>query len=237
MICFIQLFEMKYPVNFDIELKKNPYNGLYIALEGIDGSGKTTQAERLKEYFKSKGKKVVLTREPRKSGVIGDLVQKVLLGETKLPSVALQYLFSADRAIHHEELVLPSLKAGNVVITDRCFWSAIVYGILDRTGGEYDKKTADMLLISQSILSMYHQFTVPDSTYYLQISLKESMKRLDKKSQTKEIYETRSKIAKLVVGYDMLAKRFSKEIITLNGEQSVEKVTEDLIMQIKKIKK
>jgi dTMP kinase len=86
----------------------------------------------------------VTTREPRKEGLIGDLVQKVLLGTEKLPSVSLQYLFSADRSAHHEELVLPSLQAGKVVITDRCFWSAIVYGILDRSGGEYDKSDAQL---------------------------------------------------------------------------------------------
>lgn len=237
MVCFFQLFEMKYPVKFDVELLKNPYKGLYIAVEGIDGSGKTTQVKKLSEYFKSQGREVIVTREPRKQGFIGDLVHKVLLGEVKIPSVALQYLFSADRVIHHEEIVLPSLKAGKVVITDRCFWSAIVYGILDRSEGKYDKKTADLLLISQSILSMYHQFTVPDKTYLLQISLQEAMKRLNARPDAKAIYEEKNKIAKVLTGYDWLAKRFSKEIITLDGEQSVEKVTQDLIKQIQKIKK
>ena len=86
---------MKYPVNFEIELKKNAYDGLYIALEGIDGSGKTTQVEHLAEYFRKQGREVVTTREPRKVGFIGDLVHKVLLGEVKLPATSLQYLFSA----------------------------------------------------------------------------------------------------------------------------------------------
>lgn len=224
---------MKYKVDFDIELKRNPYPGTYIALEGIDGSGKTTQAEKLAEYYRSQGKEVVTTREPRKEGLIGDLVQKVLLGTEKLPSVSLQYLFSADRSAHHEELVLPALKEGKVVITDRCFWSAIVYGILDRTGGEYDKNDADLLLITQSILSMYHQFTVPDYSIYLQISLKTAMGRITTKDDEKEIYEDEGKLEKLITGYEFVQKKFSEEITIVDGEGSVGEVTKKLIERIK----
>ncbi len=220
---------MKYNVNFDIELRRNNFGGLYIALEGIDGCGKTTQAARLAQYFKSKGREVIVTREPRKEGLVGDLVREVLLGKVKVPSVSLQYLFSADRSIHHEEVVIPSLEEGKVVISDRCFWSAIVYGILDRTGGNYDKSDADLLLISQSILSMYHQFTVPDFTFYLKIPLTESLRRLSQKKDQKEIYEEEDKIAKVLTGYDYLKDRFSDEITVVDGNQSVEKVTEEII--------
>lgn len=225
---------MKYPVNFEIELKRNTYPGLYIALEGIDGCGKTSQSELLAQYFKEQGREVVLTREPRKVGLVGDLVHKVLLGQEKIPTVAIQYLFSADRAIQHEELIIPSLKAGKVVITDRCFWSAIVYGILDRTGGVYDKNDADLLLISQSILSMYHQFTVPNYSLYLKISIEESLKRLKRKHDQKEIYEDKDKISKVHTGYDYLKSRFPDEITLINGEDAVENVTKQIIGVIEK---
>jgi len=223
---------MKYPVKFEIELQKNSYSGLYVALEGIDGCGKTTQLDKLSEYFKKQGREVVVTREPRKSGIIGDLVQKVLIGEEKLPAVSIQYLFSADRAANHQEIVLPSLKKGKVVISDRCFWSAVVYGILDRTGGKYDKKDADLLLMTQSILSMYHQFTVPDFTFYLKIPLKESMKRLRLKKDVKEIYEDESKISKVLTGYEYLKNRFPDAITEVDGNQTVEKVTKETIRLI-----
>lgn len=227
---------MLYPVNFEIELLRNPYKGLYIALEGIDGSGKTTQAKLLEGYFKSQGREVITTREPRKEGLIGELVHKVLTGKEKFPPVAIQYLFSADRSAHHQELVLPSLKEGKVVITDRCFWSAIVYGILDRTGGKYDKKDADLLLVTQSILSMYHQFTVPDFTFYLKISVDESTKRLKQKKEAKEIYEKEELIAKVFTGYEYLIDRFPNEITQLDGEGSIEEVTKRMIDVIKKKK-
>lgn len=225
---------MKYHVELDIELKKNPYKGLYIALEGIDGSGKTTQAKHLAEYFRSKGKSVIETREPRKEGIIGDIVQKVLTGKIKMSSITLQYLFSTDRTIHHEELVIPSLKKGQIVITDRCFWSAVVYGILDRTGGKYDYKTGDFLLIAHSILSMYHQFLVPDYTFCLDISLKTALSRIDQKHAKKEIYEKEEKLKKLIKGYDWLNKKFAKEITVIPGEGKVEEVTKEIINKIKK---
>ncbi len=222
---------MKYHIEFDIDLKRNPYKGVYIALEGIDGSGKTTQAGKLAEYFKSKGKSVVQTREPRKEGLVGDIVQKVLAGKLKMPSVGLQYLFSTDRVLHHQDVIIPALKSGKVIISDRCFWSAVVYGILDRVG-RYDSSIADFLLISQSILSMYHQFIVPDFTFALSVTLETAFARISKKDDVKEIYEDREKLKKVIEGYDWLAKRFKNEITIIDGAKSVEEVTRKIVSKL-----
>lgn len=224
---------MKYNISFDIELKKNPYKGKYIVIEGIDGSGKTTQAEKIAEYFRKKGKNVIQAREPRKTGVIGEIIQEVLNKKLKMSNFALQYLFATDRVLSQEEVVIPALKRGNVVISDRCFWSAVVYGILDRTGGEYDYKEADFLLIVYSILSMYHRFIVPDYTFYLKIPLETSMSRIRKKDDIKEIYEDKEKLGKVIDGYNWLSAKFAKEIITIDGERSVDEVTKGIISEIK----
>jgi dTMP kinase len=224
---------MKYHVGFDLELKKNPYKGKYIAVEGIDGSGKTTQAAKLAEYFRSKGKNVILAHEPRKAGVLGDIIGKVLTGSIKMSPLALQYLFATDRVLSQEEIILPALKRGDIVISDRCFWSAIVYGIYDRTGWKYNYKEADFILIIYSILSMYHQFIVPDKTYYLKIPLKTSMSRIHKKDDVKEIYEDKKKLEKVIEGYDWLSKKFADEFTTINGSGSVEDVTKRIIAKIK----
>ena len=61
---------MKYHVELDIDLKRNPYKGLYIALEGIDGSGKTTQAEELVKYFEKKAEKLSEPMSPEKKGFL-----------------------------------------------------------------------------------------------------------------------------------------------------------------------
>lgn len=224
---------MKYSVKFDIELRKNPYKGLYIAIEGVDGGGKTTQVEKISHYFRQKGRKVIQVREPRKEGLIGNIVQKILTGKLKIPSVALQYLFSTDRVLNQEEVILPALKRGDIVVSDRCFWSAVVYGILDRTKSSYDYKTADLLLITQSILSLYHQFIVPDYTFYLKISLATALLRTKGKNDVKEIYEDREKLQKVIEGYEWLSKKFAKEIIPIDGEKTIPEVTSAIIAEIK----
>jgi len=223
---------MKYHVSLDIDLKKNPYKGKYISIEGIDGSGKTTQVEQLARYFKAQGKNVIQTREPRKIGVIGEIAQKVLNGELKMSPLALQYLFATDRVLSQEEVIIPALKRGDVVISDRCFWSAIVYGILDRTGGNYDYKEADFMLVVYSILSMYHRFIVPDYTFYLKIPLATAVSRLKKKDDVKEIYEHKEKLKKVIEGYDWLSEKFAREIIPVDGRKSVGEVTKEMVGKI-----
>lgn len=224
---------MRYHIDLDIELFKNPYKGKYICIEGADGCGKTTQAKRLANYFKKQGEEVILTREPRKKGLIGDLVHKVLLGEKNIPPRAFQYLFTTDRVIHYETLIIPALKSGKTVISDRCFWSALVYGIMDKEGN-FTKKNLDLILVAHSILSMYHQFIIPDFTFYLKISEKEAISRIKAKEDKKEVYETEEKIKKAVRGYEWLFEKFSQEITEIDGTKSKEEVTKDLIRKINK---
>src|SRR5690242_9009551 len=107
---------MKHHISFDLELVQNTYPGKYYALEGIDGSGKTTQVEKLSEYFKSQGKEVFLTKEPT-DGEIGQLIRKIVTKQITVPPMSLQYLFSADRAVHLQEVVIPVLKKGSIVIS------------------------------------------------------------------------------------------------------------------------
>lgn len=224
---------MKYHIEFDIDFRRNPYKGKYVVIEGIDGSGKTTQAKRLYEYFIKKKIPVVLTGEPRKRiGDVGKLIHKILKGDVKVPSIAIQYLFSADRAIHHEELIIPSLQQGESIISDRSFWSAIPYGIMDMGKGKYDYNDADILLVAQGILSMYHRFVVPDITFYLKISVPEAMKRLKGKDEGAEIYEKKEKLEKIVEGYEWMVKRFPDEFTVIDGERPVEEVTEEIIRHV-----
>jgi len=224
---------MRYHVDFDIDFRRNSFEGTYIAVEGVDGSGKTTQVERLTKYFKDRGREVVRTREPRKEdGMIAELVQKILHGKTKIPAVAFQYLFSADREMHHEELVIPSLKAGKVVISDRCFWSSIPYGLLDRGIG-LEGKNVKYMLAAQCILSMYHQFIVPDYSVYLDVPLNVAMKRIEREGQKKEIYEEKEKLEKIIKGYKWLVKEYEDEFVEVDATKSVASVTKSIVAKIK----
>ncbi len=226
---------MKYHVSFNIEFLRNPYKGKYIAFEGLDGSGKTTQANIIATAFKKKGKQVIITKEPTKDPPIGKLIHDFLKHKINLPPVTIQYLFAADREIHQTEIVEPALKTGAVVIADRCFWSSVAYGILDKTENSKKLNNGDLILASQSILSMYHQFIVPDITFYINVSENTAIKRLAKMDKKQEYYETLEKLKKIKEGYDWLARKFPNEIVTIDGEKPVEEVSEQILKHVARI--
>ncbi|HVW67043.1 MAG TPA: dTMP kinase [Candidatus Peribacteraceae bacterium] len=100
--------------------------GAFIVLEGPDGSGTTTHAGALAARLEGDGHTVLLTHEPSK-GPIGLFIREQLQHQT-VPVSALQMLFSADRAWHLEDVVLPALSEGKIVISDRYALSTILYG-------------------------------------------------------------------------------------------------------------
>lgn len=228
---------MKYHVEFDIDLKRNPHKGLYIAIEGIDGSGKDTQILQLKEYFSKQKRDVIVTSEPQSDLLVGKVIRKALKEKIKLPPVALQYLYSADRVLNHEQIVLPALNEGKIVLSHRVFWSAVPYGlfdkIMDKMDGKYDLSQRAHLMSAQGILSMYHQFVVPDKTFYLNISVDTALDRLSRRKKTKEIYEKREALEKIKKGYDLLLHEFSKEFVVIDAEKPIDEVTQDIIKKIK----
>ena len=224
---------MSYDIAFSTDFKRNPYKGKLIALEGIDGSGKTTQAHKIVDILNKKDIRAVFTKEPTDK-ITGKLIREFLSGKMKFSPVAFQYLFAADRAVHQEEIE-PQLKKGLTLISDRYFWSSVVYGTIDKKIDFSDVlSNFDHILVAHSILSMYHQFLVPDMTFYLRVSVPTSLARLREKDIHSEIYEKKSNLEKLAKGYDWLAKKFPKEITVVNGEGSLEEVTERMISRINK---
>ncbi len=220
---------MKYHFEFDAELQRNTHGGLYIAFEGIDGSGKTSQIERLKDYFESKEKKVVTTREPRKEiGLIAEINKKILEGNLDVPRSAFQYLFTADRIMHLEELVIPALKMGSIVISDRCFWSAIPYGANDAEN-TFNENIAESLLVAQGIVAYHYQVLCPDITLYFDIDVDTALKRMNGMTKTKELYEEKETLVQVLTGYAWLRNKFPKEFITIDAHKSIEEVTQNMV--------
>jgi dTMP kinase len=101
--------------------------GVLLALEGIDGSGKTTQAHLLAEALRQRGVKVLLTREPT-SGPAGQRLRRYLAGPSRhlSPSEELA-LFLDDRRDHVARVIRPALATGQVIITDRYYYSSVAY--------------------------------------------------------------------------------------------------------------
>jgi dTMP kinase len=102
-------------------------SGVLLALEGVDGSGKTTQAHLLAEALKGRGLPVVLTQEPS-DGPAGQQLRRYLAGPSRHLSPAGELaLFVADRREHVAQVIDPALAAGQVIITDRYYYSSVAY--------------------------------------------------------------------------------------------------------------
>lgn len=99
--------------------------GLFIVIEGIDGTGKSTQVKRLGDWFEKHGREVVLSREPT-DGPWGRKLRESAATGRLSPQDELQY-FLNDRRQHVEEKILPALAAGKVVILDRYYFSTMAY--------------------------------------------------------------------------------------------------------------
>lgn len=99
--------------------------GLFIVIEGIDGTGKSTQVRRLGEWFEQQGREVVLSREPT-DGPWGKKLRESAATGRLSPEDELQY-FLKDRRQHVEEKIMPALESGKVVILDRYYFSTMAY--------------------------------------------------------------------------------------------------------------
>lgn len=99
--------------------------GMFVAFEGIDGCGKSTQTKLLERRLKELGKKVLLTREPGGTKV-GEIIRNALFNNEIDPLTEV-FLFAADRCAHINSLVKPMLDDGYIVISDRHLLSSVVY--------------------------------------------------------------------------------------------------------------
>lgn len=100
-------------------------HGTFIVIEGIDGTGKSSQARRLAEWFESQGREVIVSREPT-DGPWGKKLRESAATGRLSPTDELEY-FLKDRRQHVEELIAPALAAGKVVILDRYYFSTMAY--------------------------------------------------------------------------------------------------------------
>lgn len=199
---------------------KNPYKGKFIVIEGLDGAGSSTQASRLTEYLSDKNMRISLTKEPT-DNLIGGLVRSQLGGDWKSGAVCLQLLFTADRAYHLKKRIIPLLKKGVNIVTDRYFFSTIAYGNLGVKDWNW-------------LLKINEKFMLPDMTFILKVSSKICAERMRISRFHKELFEKEEKLKKVWKNYERLAKEF-ENVFVIDGERAVEIVSYDIINKAKLI--
>jgi len=193
--------------------------GKFIALEGLDGSGLSTQSMMLKEYLLKTGKKAVLTKE-QTDNFIGGLIKSSLKEHIKTSSLTLQLMFVADRSHHLESEIEPAIKEGKIVISDRYLFSTLAFGSLD--------VDIDFLKLINS------KFRKPDLTFIIDCSPEVCLERISKERFHSEVYEEKNKLERVRKNY-MSLKNYFPNVYIIDGNRSKEEVFEDVKKIVEKI--
>ncbi len=193
---------------------KNHNPGKFIIFEGPDGSGQSTQSSLLRSFLIEKGYQVIVTKEPTIDSEAGKKIKKVLEKEIEISSEELQQLFVHDRKEHLENLIIPALKKGRFVISDRYFFSTFCFG-------------AAAGLDMEKLIKMNKNFLLPDLTFILKADPKVCVRRITERGSKKTLFEVEERLTKVMENYEKMPSRF-ENVKIINGEQSIEKVSEDI---------
>lgn len=199
---------------------KNLHPGLFIAFEGLDGSGSKTQASLLTNVLAKEGYRVYLTKEPT-NNLIGGLIKGQLLGEWQSDAETLQLLFAADRSQHLEKEIIPKLEAGRIVISDRYAFSSIAYGSVEIEKIKWLEEVND-------------QFILPDITFLINMRPKICVIRTKESRLGLELYREEQKLAKIWVSYEKLAKDYPNFHI-IDGERDEMEIVREIAEITKKV--
>lgn len=183
--------------------------GAFICIEGLDGCGKTTQSKLLAKKL-GKSHNALYTSEPSR-GKIGTYIRnRYLYGKKRLSTVVEALLFAADRVEHVENEVLPALRDGRLVISDRYVYSSLAYQGAAGLSLEWIEKVNEHAL-------------KPDMAVFIDVDPKTVMHRLKRKRSVMEKIETQQKVR------DVYLKFVAKgELVRIEGNRAKNEVAETL---------
>ena len=200
--------------------------GYFISFEGIDGSGKSTQIKKLARFLETLDFDVIITREPGGS-VGGEEIRNLLLqGQVDRWSAETEILlFTAARRDHLERIIFPAIDDGKIVLCDRFTDSTRMY---QGMRGPNLRNLVDML--NEKVINRD-----PDLTIIIDIDPEISLKRAKSRKTAEERFEDfgvelQMKMRK---GFIELAKEFSNRIELVNGQQSVDRLSQDICSLVK----
>lgn len=191
---------------------------MFIAVEGIDGSGKSTTIKELQKYLINKGHKVLMTAEPTDMPT-GKLIREVLAKKDEdapLTHEMLALMFATDRINHLRERIWPALREKKTVITDRYFFSSIAYQSVD---------------VSYEWVKGVNRFaTMPDVLVFIDVTIEKALERLSIFRKEKELYETKEYLEQIKSNYETVITDFSEhvKVVRLNGNLQMDEIYSDI---------
>lgn len=203
------------------QAEKARRSGLFVTFEGIDGSGKSTQARLLADHLRAQGHDVVLTREPGGSPGAEEIRALVLQGDPDRWSAQTEILlFTAARRDHLERTIRPALDAGKIVICDRFADSTRMYQGLSR--GDLRQMVDDLHALMIGV--------EPDLTILIDMDPANGLERALSRQTAEERFEDFGVElqAKMRAGFLNLAKEFSARFHVIDGGRDIDTVARDV---------
>jgi dTMP kinase len=194
---------------------------VFLTLEGVDGSGKTTQAKLLADALGADGHDVVATREPGGTR-LGEEVRELLLEGVEMSPWAETTLFAAARAELVERVIAPALAAGKDVVSDRYIDSSLAYQGIARGLG-LDRVLELNLLVTGELL--------PDRTFLVLVDPEVAFQRT--KSSDRIEREGEAFHRAVDAAYRSLAEMFPDRITTVDGNREPEAVAEEILGRVR----
>ncbi len=200
-------------------------NGFFITFEGIDGSGKSTQAKLLAESLAQAGFEVVLTREPGGSAGAEQIRSLVLEGDPDRWSAETEILlFTAARRDHLERTILPAIAAGKVVICDRFADSTRMYQGLSR---------GDL----RGLVDQLHGLMIgrePDMTVLIDMDPAEGLKRAKSRNTSEERFEDFGEglQRQMRQGFLELSREYAERFVVIDGAREQGVVAKDVLTHV-----
>jgi|SRR5690625_251825 len=197
---------------------------MFITLEGIDGSGTTTQVQRLAQALRTADKAVTTTYEPS-DGRIGRLIREALQrralqhGDAGPDPSMLALLFAADRIDHLRTVVEPALARGEIVISDRYVHSSLAY-----QGAMLDARWVDAINAGARRA---------DLVLWLDVPVEDALARVSHRGEAREIFEQREMLLAVQQRYQHAMHLRGEQVIRVDGTGTADAVTERLLHTVK----
>lgn len=202
--------------------------GLFITMEGPDGSGKSTQIAAIRKYFEEKGQEVLITREPGGTQ-ISEKIRELLLDKTnsEMDPMAEALLYAASRAQLVSQVIKPALEGGVNVICDRFVDSSIAYQAYGRGLGD-----------SVAVINAYAvRDCMPDITFLMKLNPEIGKSRIASDAQDRIEMEKIDFHNRVFAGYEALELEYPDRVVGIDATRDIETISSEIIADLERLLK